>query len=129
MTVNKNKQTFGNLTSLVEKRTAVAMFLILLIVVCFVGTLSGGEASIGGFSENPAPTAFKVTLTTDGAISVFAPADISGHWETNNLFFSEQAEMFFCPMERFGVIKYTFVPDDPVRCQSSVYAIVCRFAG
>ena len=127
MVVNENKQGVGIiLTGLTGIRTIIAVFVVFLIV-CFVSTLSGGEASIGGFSESP--TAFKVVVTTSGAISVFAPADTPGHWETSGLFVSEQSEMFFCPMEKFGIIKYTFVPNDPIRCQSSVYAIVCRFMG
>lgn len=118
-----------NLTGLglVEKKVAVVV-LFVLIVACFIGTLSGGEASIGGYGSE-SPTAFKVALTTDGAIAIFAPADTQGHWDTDGEYFSDQPEVFFCPMEEFGIQKYTFIPNDPDRCQSNVYAIVCRFAG
>ena len=127
MTENKDVKDAGiSLTGLTEKKTAIVVFAVFL-VVCSMSMLSGGEASIGGYGENP--TAFKVVLTTDGAISLFAPADTPGHWETGGVFISEQSEMFFCPMEKFGVIKYTFVPDNPDRCRSSVYAVICRFAG
>ena len=126
MTETLNKQV-SSLTGLIGRKTAVVAVVLLLLIVCSVNILSGGEASIGGFSESP--TAFKVVVTTSGAISIFAPADTVGHWEISGEHFSDQSAVLFSPMERFGIKKYTFVPDDPDRCRSSVYTIICKFAG
>lgn len=126
---NKQIGIGKNLTGLVGKKMAIVALVILSLMVCSVSMLSGGESSIGGYSADPAPTAFKVVASTDGAISIFAPANTPGHWEIGGEFFSDQSVVLFCPMERVGIKKYTFIPTDPTRCKSSVYAIMCRFMG
>ena len=138
MTENKDiKDVSAGLTGLIEKRTAIVMIFAVFLVAylyCSVSILSGEEeTSIGGYSENPAPTAFRIAVT-DGAVSIFAPQKdtseyILGHWEVNGEYFSDRSVVLFCPMKKFGMVKYTFIPDDPHGHQSSVYAVICRFAG
>ncbi len=126
---NKQIGIGKNITGLVGKKMAIVALVILSLLVCSMSILSGEESSIGGYSTDSAPTAFKVVVSTDGAISVFAPADTPGHWKTSGEYFSDQPVILFCPLEKFGIEKYTFIPDDPDRRESSVYAIMCRFTG
>jgi len=114
----------------VGRKMVATILALAVILICFASVLSGGEASVGGYTytENPTPTAFKVIFSIDGAISIFAPVNTPGHWEVGGgeVFSDQSNALFFCPLERFGIEKFTFVPDDSRRCESSVYAIMCR---
>ena len=122
-----NKKSSIDLTDLIGKRTVIVLAIAVFLLVCSVSIFSGEGASIGGYMDSPAPTALKAAFSADGAVSIFAPANTAGHWEVGGEFFSDQTQVLFCPIDRFGIEKYTFVPEDPRICESSVYAIVCRF--
>lgn len=125
MTVNSRKTT-----------TVAAMLVVVAVLVaamCFISmsnteTKTAAAASIGGFSMTP--TDSDSIVTSDGAISIFAPAGVPGHWETEGKFFSSASDIFFCPypMEN-GVREYTFIPDDPTFPESTVRATMRGFAG
>ena len=128
MTVN-----IGKTTTVVATFVAVA---ILVVVMFFFISTSNTEtktaavASIGGF-DDMIPTDSDSVVTSDGAISIFAPTGVSGHWETDDgEFFSSSPNVFFCPYPMAnGVREYTFIPDDPTLPRSTVRAIIRGFAG
>ena len=127
MTVNTERTT----TTVVAMLVAVA---ILVAVMCFTSmsdteTKTAVAASIGGFSM--IPTDSDNIVTSDGAISIFAPTGVPGHWETEGEFFSGDSDVFFCPglMKDGTTREYTFIPDDPALPESTVRATMRGFAG
>ena len=126
--ITTNKEV-REMTVNIGKTTTIAATLavvILVAVMCFINisnTETKTAASIGGFSITP--TNFDSVVTSDGAISIFAPAGVAGHWEIDGKHFSNDSDVFFCqcPLED-GVREYTFVPDE-----FTVRAITRGFAG